>query len=142
PAAVLPERLVHNSGRVLPGQFAGEMGKGRDPWFLEASPFDPYHYGAYPDYEFDFLRRGVKPSRGAFALPALPPPDHLAGGRLAGRLDLLGRLDGQRRDLDRRAEAGGLGRFREAAVALLTDPKVRRAFDLTHTPGRDLDRYG
>src|SRR5688572_30356989 len=26
PAVVLPERLVHNSGRVIPGQFAGEMG--------------------------------------------------------------------------------------------------------------------
>ena len=26
PAVVLPERLVHNTGRVIPGQFAGEMG--------------------------------------------------------------------------------------------------------------------
>jgi hypothetical protein len=28
PAVVLPEKLVHNSGRVLPGQFAGVMGRG------------------------------------------------------------------------------------------------------------------
>src|SRR5262249_25667451 len=39
PAAVLPERLIHYSGRVIPGQFAGAMGRGRDPWFIEASPY-------------------------------------------------------------------------------------------------------
>ncbi|MGH7226000.1 MAG: DUF1501 domain-containing protein, partial [Gemmataceae bacterium] len=41
PAAVLPERLIHNSRRVLPGQFAGIMGAKHDPWFIESSPFDP-----------------------------------------------------------------------------------------------------
>ena len=41
PAVVLPERLVHNTGRVIPGQFAGVMGRTRDPWFIEASPFEP-----------------------------------------------------------------------------------------------------
>ena len=29
PAAVLPEKLVHYSRRVLPGQFAGQMGSHR-----------------------------------------------------------------------------------------------------------------
>ena len=41
PAIVLPEKLVHNTGRVIPGQFAGLMGKQRDPWFLEISPYHP-----------------------------------------------------------------------------------------------------
>src|SRR5262245_7489952 len=41
PAAVLPDRLLHYSGRVIPGQFAGIMGQTRDPWFIEASPYDP-----------------------------------------------------------------------------------------------------
>src|SRR5499427_3481821 len=53
PAVVLPERLIHNTGRVIPGQFAGVMGRRRDPWFLEASKFEPKAYGAYPEYEFD-----------------------------------------------------------------------------------------
>src|SRR5687767_8179078 len=35
PAVVLPERLVHNSGRVIPGQFAGLMGSHREAWFIE-----------------------------------------------------------------------------------------------------------
>ena len=39
PAVALPERLVHNSGRVIPGQHAGEMGVSHDPWMIEASPF-------------------------------------------------------------------------------------------------------
>ena len=37
PAIVLPDRIVHNTGRVIPGQFAGVMGRSRDPWFIEAS---------------------------------------------------------------------------------------------------------
>ena len=48
PAVVLPERLVHNTGRVIPGQFAGVMGPQRDPWFLEASPFDPTRLRGLP----------------------------------------------------------------------------------------------
>src|SRR5947208_1917518 len=51
PAVVLPERLIHYSGRVIPGQFAGIMGRQRDPWFLEASKYEPKAYGAYPEYE-------------------------------------------------------------------------------------------
>ena len=56
PAAVLPERLVHRSTRVIPGQFAGQMGHRHDPWFIEASPFNAGSYGAYPDYECHFTR--------------------------------------------------------------------------------------
>ena len=41
PAVVLPERLIHRTGRVIPGQFAGMMGAKRDPWFINAAPFRP-----------------------------------------------------------------------------------------------------
>ena len=41
PAVVLPERLIHNSGRVIPGQFGGMMGSRRDPWFIEALAVQP-----------------------------------------------------------------------------------------------------
>src|SRR5262249_34196689 len=63
PAIVLPERLVHNTGRVIPGQFGGQMGPHRDPWFIDASPFDPTAYGAYPEYEFDHQQRDRTPRR-------------------------------------------------------------------------------
>ena len=48
PAIVLPDRIVHRTGRTIPGQFGGQMGEQRAPWFLEASPFHSEHYGAYP----------------------------------------------------------------------------------------------
>jgi hypothetical protein len=38
PAAILPERLVHSSGRVIPGQKAGVGGSEFDEWLVEAAP--------------------------------------------------------------------------------------------------------
>lgn len=140
PAAVLPERLIHNSGNVIPGQFGGIMGKPRDPWFIEASPFDPTHYGAFPTYEFDFQRRNAKQVRSKFIVPDLTLPEDLAGKRLTDRLGLLQHLDGQRQELDRKSDV--LGQYHRSAVALLIDPKARRAFDLGQATDRDLDRYG
>src|SRR5262245_29610189 len=61
PAVVLPEKLIHNTGRIIPGQFGGTMGSRRDPWFIEASPFDPTAYGAYPTFGFDHQERAVSP---------------------------------------------------------------------------------
>lgn len=54
PAAVLPEKLVHVTGRTIPGQFAGEMGPRFDPWFIEASNYRDasYVHGAFPEYGF------------------------------------------------------------------------------------------
>ena len=39
PAAVLPEKLIHKTGRTIPGQFGGQMGPKQDPWFIEASSY-------------------------------------------------------------------------------------------------------
>ncbi|SVC90791.1 uncharacterized protein METZ01_LOCUS343645, partial [marine metagenome] len=52
PVVVMPDKIVHRTGRVIPGQFAGRMGKAHDPWLLEVSPYHPLHYGAYPEYLF------------------------------------------------------------------------------------------
>jgi uncharacterized protein (DUF1501 family) len=140
PAVVLPEKLVHTTGRVIPGQFAGVMGRGRDPWFLEASAFEPRAYGAYPEYEFDHQERKYTPKRKGFVLPDLSLPEGVDPLRFDARLDILRHIDGQRRRLD--AAAAGLDRSRQDAVSLLTDARVRRAFDLSKAPARDLDRYG
>ncbi|MBY0232280.1 MAG: DUF1501 domain-containing protein [Gemmataceae bacterium] len=129
PAIVLPDRIVHNSGRVIPGQFAGVMGARRDPWFLEASSFDPLHYGAYPEYEFDHQDRPDKPGRKprTFGLASLDAPHE----RLHDRLGLLARLDRQRRAFDS---------MHAGAASLLTSPKVRAAFDAERD--KALPRYG
>src|SRR5262245_58362369 len=62
-AAILPDKNVHNTGRVIPGPFAGTMGHARDPWLIEASPFNPRAYGAFPEYEFDHQERPIPAPR-------------------------------------------------------------------------------
>lgn len=85
PAVVLPERLIHNSGRILPGQFGGQMGSRRDPWFIEASPYNSKSYGAYPDYEFHFVRGRERNENLKFQSPNLSLPQGLSRSRLADR---------------------------------------------------------
>lgn len=140
PAVVLPDRIVHNSGRVIPGQFAGIMGRHRDPWFLEASAFEPKAYGAFPEYEFDHQERSYAVKRKAFELPDLSLPAGVDPMRFDGRVDVLRQIDRQRAKLDRAAQ--GLDRSRHDAIALLTDQRVRQAFDLAKAPERDQARYG
>lgn len=142
PAAVIPEKLVHYSGRVIPGQFAASMGRQHEPWFIEASAYEPLAYGAYPEYEFDHQQRPHTPKRLQFEMPNLSLPEGLAAPRLSGRVSLLERIDQQRRQLDLLANDAGLDRLRQGAVSLLTDPKVRQVFDLKKADPRLLDRYG
>src|SRR5262249_30505513 len=122
PAAILPEKLVHFSGRVIPGPFAGMMGRQRDPWLIEASPYDPTAYGAYPEYEFDHQQRPRKDRGKRFQAPSLELPQGVGRGRLGDRLGLLRHIDAQRRDLDRAAAAGRFDRYRPGSVALPTAP--------------------
>lgn len=142
PAAVLPERLVHYSGRVIPGAFAGVMGRLREPWFIEASPYDPLAYGAFPEYEFDHQQRPIKVKRTTFTAPDLSLPEGLSNDRLDNRLHLLETIDRQRQQLERNATVKTFDRFRAGAVGLLTSPRVRKAFDVTTAEPRVLDRYG
>jgi hypothetical protein len=142
PAAVLPDRLVHYSGRVIPGAYGGLMGRLRDPWFIEASPFDPMGYGAYPQYGFDHEERPVKPLAKVFEAPSLSLPEGFSAGRLGGRLGLLHSIDGQQRTLDRAAAAARLDHHRQTAVSLLTQQRVRRAIDVTRAEPRVQERYG
>jgi hypothetical protein len=140
PAVVLPDRIVHNSGRVIPGQFAGVMGSRYEPWFLEASAFEPRAYGAYPEYEFDHQERTYEPKRRGFILPNLSLPEGLSAERLKDRVGLLARLDSQRAGLEAGAES--FDRHHQAAVSLLTSGRVRRAFDLDQVDARTKARYG
>jgi hypothetical protein len=142
PAIVLPDRIVHNTGRVIPGQFAGVMGHIHDPWFLEASAFEPKAYGAYPEYEFDHQERPHTPKRQAFVLPDLSLPEGVDRERFGGRLGILNAIDEQRKLLDSTGNMGAFSHSRADAVSLLTDVRVRRAFDLNRANPRDLDRYG
>ncbi len=131
PAVVLPETLIHSTGRTLPGQFAGLMGQARDPWFIEASPFDPIGYGAYPAFEFDHQDRPQRSKTKRFQAPSLGLPEGFSRTRLSGRMSLLECIDHQRAYSRRPGgKCDRLDRYRQAAISLLTDARVKEAFDV------------
>jgi len=142
PAVVLPDRLVHSSRRVIPGQFAGIMGPRHDPWFIEASPFSNASYGAFPEYEFDHQDRPNTPHRTRFEAPNLSLPQGLAASRMLNRTKLLRLLDRQRSDLERCADVEEFDRYRQGAISLLTDRRIRDAIDVDQSPATIQERYG
>ncbi|WP_339734361.1 DUF1501 domain-containing protein [uncultured Gimesia sp.] len=141
PAIVLPDKIVHNSGRVIPGQFAGRMGSNRDPWFIEASPFNSKSYGAFPQYDFDHQRRGGADKR-LFQTPHLKLSQGMTQGRMNNRISLLNELGKQRRILDNAGQVESFDRYRSAAISLLNDEKVHYAMDVTHADDKIQERYG
>jgi hypothetical protein len=141
PAVVLPEKLVHNSGRVIPGQFAGQMGEHRDPWFIEASPFQTKTYGAFPEYDFDHQDRDREDTR-AFQAPNLSLSHGITQAALNKRVSLLGELEQQRRFLDSHAHVEDFDRYRQGVISLLSDPSVKHAFDVTQADDKTQERYG
>ena len=141
PAVVLPEKLLHSSRRVIPGQFAGQMGPHRDPWFIEASPFHATSYGAFPEYAFDHQDRGHPDDR-VFQAPNLSLSHGVTRGAFDRRVDLLSEIESQRRFLDAHAGVENFDRYRQGVISLLTDPKLRRAFDVATADDATLDRYG
>lgn len=139
---VLPEKMVHRSGRVIPGQFGGLLGRQKDPFFLEASKFNPKGYGAYPEYLFHHADGAQSRDDLQFRTFSLDLPDSVDFERFQDRLGLRRLLDGQQRHLERAAERTGMDRYREMAVGLLSDPKTQAAFDVHGVDDRTQDRYG
>ncbi|HEX7447435.1 MAG TPA: DUF1501 domain-containing protein [Pirellulales bacterium] len=141
PAVVLPERLIHNTGRVIPGQFAGILGQRYEPWFVDASPFHATSYGAYPEYQFDHQERGHADGR-LFQAPNLSLPQGIDGPRFRNRLAVLDELQRQRQRLEQAAERNDFDRYRQGIISLLADPRVQTAFDVTRADEATQDRYG
>jgi hypothetical protein len=143
PAVVLPFTLIHRTGRVIPGQFAGQMGERWDPWVIPAArDCGNQVYGACPQcFRHDQLPHQHPPDV-TFQVPHLSLPQGLTAERLSDRQSLLAAVDAQRLELDREAAVEGLDRHRQRALALLADRRTQQAFDLTTADPRTLDRYG
>jgi len=139
---VLPDRIVHRSGRVIPGQFAGRMGPSKDPWFLEASAFTGKTYGAYPAYDFHHQRGRDNRGNASFNVPQLGLPEHLTRDRFKRRLEILDVIQQQQRELEVQPRVGSFRRYQDLAVKLLNDPKTRSAFDIAGADPALLERYG
>ena len=142
PALVLPDKIIHNTGRTLPGQFGGMLGQPADPWFLEMSPYHPQHYGAYPPYLFHHATGQVVAANLLFQAPHLALPPGMEHGRLMDRVQLRNALEQQARGLDRAVTDEGFDKYRAGAISLLGNTGVRDAFSLDKATPRALDRYG
>ena len=142
PAAVLPERLIHSSGRIIPGQFAGIMGHSRDPWFIEASSFHSTTYGAYPEYAFDHQDRPGLAANRKFQIPDLTLNADLSPDRFGKRMKLLQSIESQRKSLDKMASTEPFDQSRQRAISMLTDLKIRRCVDVEAEDPETLNRYG
>ena len=142
PAIVLPDRIVHNTGRVIPGQFGGLLGRKRDPWFLEMSPYHPQHYGAFSEFLFHHATGLVKDDGLRFQAPHLTLPEGLTLDRVLDRVTLRNVIEGQSRTLTDAAGDEQFDKYREAAVSLLSNSKVHDAFSLERADPKQLDRYG
>ncbi|MFM8579433.1 MAG: DUF1501 domain-containing protein [Planctomycetaceae bacterium] len=141
-AIVLPERIVHRTGRTVPGQFAGMLGRGSEPWFVECSPYNPLTYGAYPEYLFHHATGGTRQESLSFRPLELSIPSPLLDGRLLDRVALRDRLDRQRAELVKSAEEQSFDRFQHMATSLLLDPTVGGAFDISQATSAQRERYG
>ena len=119
PAFVMvPDVLIENA-HLTPGQFAGWLGGRYEAFRLQGDPSVP-----------------------GFSVPALARPTDVPAERLAGRRELLGKLDAGRGDPAGPAAGRETDAYRERAFDLLTGPRARRAFDLAAEPARARDRYG
>lgn len=145
-SAILPEKIYHSNSGVYPGQFAGMLGKGNEPWLIECTD-KPHAYhsysGAFPNYLFD-LHKGQLSDKlnWRFEAPSLSLPEGVFAQRFDRRRDLLKVIDDQRRNLDSQAAVGNYDRASQAAISLMTDPKVRAALDVRKADAKTLERYG
>ena len=120
PGAVrLPEE-IWNTGRIVwPGQDAGWLGNGSDPWLLTCDPNAP-----------------------DFQVPALSLPGDVPALRLDGRRALLDSVNGHLDGLARQNSVHRWNGLRGKAFDLLRSPEARRAFDIGQEPEMLRDRYG
>jgi len=99
--------------------------------------------GAFPQYLFDLHKGEPSDKRDwRFEVPNLTLPEGALDPRHRQRMNLLGHIEGQQRQLDATVAVAGYDRVRQSAVTLLTSPQVRRAFDVRRADPRIRDRYG
>lgn len=143
PAVMLPETLIHRTGRVIPGQFAGEMGAHYNPMVLELCRYNAESYGAYPTHTFHHAKLDPVTLDGfKFQAPNLSLPDGISSARFQDRMALRSLLSQQRRDLEHAAANVTFDRHRQRAISLLADASVQQAFDVSNADAKLQDRYG
>jgi hypothetical protein len=110
---------VLRDGSVTPGQHASFLNKAHDPFFVAKDP-----------------------SAREFKLPELSLPANLSLERLGNRREVLSLIDRQGQLLEFSATARGIDANYDRAIAMLTSPRVKKAFDLTEEPDSVREKYG
>jgi uncharacterized protein (DUF1501 family) len=106
-------------GSITPGQHASFLGKSHNPLFVGQDPNTP-----------------------DFKLPELSLPEGVTPARLESRTELLKIIDAQSRLIEDSLVAKGLDESHQKAVAMLTSPKFKQAFDLTREKKETREKYG
>ncbi|HEV3204731.1 MAG TPA: DUF1501 domain-containing protein, partial [Gemmataceae bacterium] len=110
---------VLRDGAITPGQHASFLGKAYNPMFVGQDPNSP-----------------------DFHLPELNLPANLPLNRLENRREVLRLIDRQAELLEISPAARGIDAFYDKALAMLTSPRIKKAFDLSAEPAPLRDRYG
>jgi hypothetical protein len=128
PAAVqIPCTLASNSGKIIPGQYAGFLGQRYDPYLIEATD----NKLAVEDPDF---RR--------FSAADIRLPEQVSAQRLDVRRRLRDSIGQPASQRQRTTEQQGLEHLYEQAFSLINTAKVREAFDLASEDPAARDRYG
>ena len=118
-AVRLPQHIFNTDGSVWPGQDAGMLGVGADPWLFRCAP-------ASPDYRI-----------AEFQLPGDVSLD-----RLAIRRDLVQTIDRQQESASAIGIAKAFGDQQQRAYSILSSAASRGAFDLSTETAETRQRYG
>ena len=120
PNVLLPYTIGQLGGNLPHGDTAGFLGKGYDPFVLNADPADPN-----------------------FKVPDLLPPDYISAVRVDRRRSWRQMIDQSVSYFEESNQDSKLmdGTFNQA-YTLMTSTKAREAFDLTQEPEDVRKRYG
>jgi hypothetical protein len=118
-AITLPEIAANDGNKTWPGQDAGFLGRGCDPWLIEG---DPAHSG--------------------FEIPSLSLAGPAAASTFESRLELLRKFESTSWHVDRGGSLERFNAWQMQALDLLRSPTARRAFDLEQESPATRARYG
>ena len=112
------------------------------PRYVGARPLTNYTGPAYLGDAYSPFTVTGDPNSPGFVVPNIGLSDPNEVTRLTRRSSLRQRLDTLQRAFDEHSDMDALDQFELQAMALLTSPKAKEAFDLTQEDDATRDRYG
>jgi Protein of unknown function (DUF1501) len=119
PHVLLPRPIGNTGGNMPHGQSAGYLGKGFDPFVLNADPSDPN-----------------------FRVPDMLPPDYLTALRVDRRKNWREMVDKSVSEFETSQDARLLDSTFHQAYTLMSSAKARAAFELYREPEKIREKYG